>query len=252
MQLINLVRQFKSAKFQISSRTILPSYQRTNGFNTTSSLSNRSPPESRTPEKPKRPMNSYVRYYQSIRATLQAKNPAASTLDLTKLAAAQWKLLDAKSKSKFVDEFKKEQAIWVQKNATYLSQLTDQQKNAIREARANKLAERIKQEHRKKLRELGRTKRPMTSFLFFYHDKRPTALTKEQNKALLKQMAQEWARMSDEDKAPYYSRSAQALAKYREAIDKWEKEMIAQDHAEVVRHKNAANIPIVTTKQSKK
>lgn len=44
-------------------------------------------------------------------------------------------MLDSAAKAKHEDEFKKEQAVWLQKNAKYLSQLTDQQREDIRQVR---------------------------------------------------------------------------------------------------------------------
>lgn len=241
MQMNNLVRLFNSSRLRISARTSLPSYQLDNGFKTTSLLFN-----STTPERPKRPINAYLRYVQSIRANLHAQNPKASPVEISKLAAAQWQVLDAASKSKLEDDYKKDQAVWIQENAKYLSQLTDQQKDDIRQARVDKVEERVKREHKKKLKELGRPKRPMNGFLLFSADKKPKNLNRDQNREQIKQMAQEWAQMSEKEKAPYNNRAADALVKYREDVKKWEEKMIAQNHEDVVRRKTTT-----TTKDSK-
>lgn len=230
MQVNNLVRLINSSRLRISSRTSLPSYQLVNGLKTTSFLS-----DSTLPEKPKRPINAYLRYVQTIRSSLYAKNPTASPGDISKLAAAQWQVLDAATKSKLENDFKKDQAVWIQENAKYLSQLTDQQKEDIRQARADKTEERAKREYKKKLKELGRPKRPLNGFLLYSADKKPKNLNKDQNRAQIKQMAQDWAKMSDKEKGPYNDLAAAALVKYREDVKKWEEKMIAQDHADMVR-----------------
>lgn len=246
MQMNNLVRLFNSSRLRISSRTSLPSYQLAAGLQTTAHLSDPVASSSKLPEKPKRPINAYIRYVQSIRSSLHAKNPKASPTDISKLAAAQWQVLDAASKSKLEEEYKKEQAVWLQKNAKYLSQLTDQQKEDIRQARVEKTEEKAKREYRKKVKELGRPKRPLNGFLLFCADKKPKNLSKEENKSQVKLMAQKWAQLSDAEKAPYNARAAEALVKYREDIKKWEDKMIAEDHLDVIRRKNII-LPAMTT-----
>ncbi|EAT34084.1 AAEL013643-PA [Aedes aegypti] len=239
MQVNNLVRLFNSSRLRISSRTSLPSYQLAAQFQTTSHLSDPAATSgSALPEKPKRPVNAYIRFLQSVRPSLLAKNPKASPTDISKLAAAQWQVLDPASKSKLEDEYKKEQTVWLQKNAKYLSQLTDQQKQDIRQARTEKTEEKAKREYKKKVKELGRPKRPLNGFLLYCADKKPKNLSKEENKLQLKLMAQKWAALSEMDKAPYNTRAAEALVKYREDIKNWEDQMIAQDHLDVIRRKN--------------
>ncbi|XP_062551587.1 transcription factor A, mitochondrial-like [Armigeres subalbatus] len=248
MQMNNLARLFNCVQLKINSRTALPSYQLANTLNTTSFLSDQAASDPTLTEKPKRPINAFLRYYQSVRPILQAKNPTVSLMDISKLVSAQWKDLNATKKTKLQREFNADHAIWLQKNAKYLEQLTDQRKQDIRQARADKAAKRAKREHRKKLKELGRPKRPLTAFLLYHFDKRPNKLTKDQIKSLVKQHALEWSHMSNEEKDQYNKRSAEALAKYREDVAQWEKEMIARDHVDVVRRKHAANIPTVARK----
>lgn len=248
MQVNGLVRLLNSSRLCISSRTSLPSYQLTAGLQTTVHLTDPAASGSKLPEKPKRPVNAYIRFAQSIRSTLHAQNPKASPTDISKLAAAQWQVLDPASKSKLEVEFKKEQAVWLQQNAKYLSQLTDQQKDEIRQARAEKIEEKTKREYRKKVKELGKPKRALNGFLLYCADNKPKSLGKEENKSQIKLMAQKWAQMSEAEKAPYNSRAAEALVKYREDVKQWEEKMIAEDHMDVIRRKH---IILPTKKESK-
>lgn len=238
MQVNNLVRLFNSSRLRISFRTSLPSYQLVANFQTTTQLSDPASTGSALPEKPKRPVNAYLRFLQTVRPSLKAKNPDASPAAISKLAAVQWQMLDSAAKAKHEDEFKREQAVWLQKNAKYLSQLTDQQREDIRQARSEKSEEKAKREHRKKLKDLGRPKRPLNGFLLYIADRKPKNLSKEENKQQLKLLAQKWAQLSDADKAPYNAQAAEALVKYREEVEKWEEKMIAGDHLDVIRRKH--------------
>lgn len=243
-----LVRLLNTSRLSVSSRTSLPSYQLTAGFNTSVPRLDPAASNPKLPQKPKRPINAFIRYVMSVRASLQANNPKASPADISKLAATQWQVLDTASKTKLENEYKKEQAVWLEQNAKYLSQLTDQQKDEIRQARAEKTEEKAKREYRKKIKELGKPKRPLNGFLLYCADIKPKTMSKEENQSQIKLMGQKWAQLTEAEKAPYNNRAAEALAKYHEEMKKWEEKMIAEDHMDVVRRKH---IVLPTKKESK-
>lgn len=238
MQMNALVRLFSSTRLLISSRPTLPSYPLNSGIKTSAYLSDSAASETALPEKPKRPVNAYIRFVQIVRSSLQKENPKASPAQISKLAAVKWQVLDSASKSKLEDEFKKDQAVWLQKNAKYFGQLTDQQKQDIRQARVDKSEDKAKREHRKRVKELGRPKRPLNGFLIFCGEQKPKSVTKEDNKSQIKSMADKWGKLSEQDKEPYNRKAADLLVKYREDIKKWEDKMIAEDNLDVVRRKH--------------
>lgn len=248
MQMNGLVRLLNSTRFFLISRTSFPPHQLSVGLQTSQLLSEQATSDSKIPKRPKRPVNAYIRYVQSVRSTLHAQNPKASPADISKLAAVQWQVLDPASKSKLEEEYKKEQAVWLQQNAKYLSQLTDQQKDEIRLAREEKTEEKAKRIYRRKVKELGRPKRPLNGFFLFCAEQKPKNLNKEENITQLKLLGQKWSQLSEEEKAPYNARAAEALVKYRADINQWEQKMIAEDHMDVIRRKN---IIIPTKKESK-
>lgn len=237
MQVNSLVRLFHSSRLFISSRTSL-SYQLTAGIQTSLNLSDPATSDSKLPEKPKRPVNAYIRFVQSIRSTLLAKNPKTSPTDISKLAAVQWQVLEPAAKLKLEEEFKQAQAVWLQQNAKYLSQLTDEQKDKIRHAREEKTEEKAKRQYRKKVKELGRPKRPLNGFFLFCAEHKPKNVNKDENRSQLKLLGEKWSQLSEAEKAPYNTRAAEGLVKYREEINKWEEKMIAQDHMDVIRRKH--------------
>lgn len=248
MQMNRLVRLLNSWQLFTSSRTSLSPYQLTAGLRTSLPLPDTATSDAKFPKRPKRPVNAYIRFAQSIRNTLHAENPKATPTDVSKLAAAQWQVLDSASKLKLEEEYKKEQAVWLQQNAKYLSQLTDQQKDEIRQAREERTEDKAKRVYRKKVKELGRPKRPLNGFFLFCAELKPKNLNKEENKSQLKLLGQKWSQLNEEEKAPYNARAVEAMAKYREEIKQWEEKMIAQDHMDVIRRKH---IILPTKKQTK-
>ncbi|XP_053695383.1 transcription factor A, mitochondrial [Sabethes cyaneus] len=239
MQAFGLVRLFNSKAFSVTTRstTLLP-YQPNCGIKTSTQLFFPASNESTLPEKPKRPCNPFIKYVQSVRASLAAKHPKAPPYEITKLAAVQWNDLDAAARMKLSEDFKKEQSVWLQQNAKYLNQLTDQQKEDIRQAREKKSEDKVKREHRKRLKELGKPKRPLNGFLRFCLEHKPNKLNKEENLAHLKRMAEVWGKMSEEEKGPYNRQAADEMVKYRDVVHEWEEKMLTQNNLDVVRRKN--------------
>lgn len=253
MQAFGLIKFFGSSAILVTNRSAgsLP-YQLNCGIKTSTQLFCPNSKGSTLPQKPKRPANPYIKYVQSVRAPLLAKNPTATPPEITKIAANNWSQLDASIKSKLAEEYKKEQAVWLQENAKYLNQLTDQQKDEIRQARLKKSDDKVKREHRKRLKELGKPKRPLNSFLMFALERKPTKMTKEDITVHLKSMGERWAKMSNAEKEPYNKRAADGLTKYHSDVKEWEQKMSAENNMDVIRRKNVIIPEKKTTKKSPK
>lgn len=58
------------------------------------------------PERPKKPISSYLRFLQEVRPTLQQSEK--NVREIPVMAAAQWKKLDANQKQKYIQEYEKE------------------------------------------------------------------------------------------------------------------------------------------------
>ncbi|XP_058817947.1 transcription factor A, mitochondrial [Topomyia yanbarensis] len=250
MQTIGLVRLCNPFRLPVGTRPTLTLFQLSCELRTSSQLNYCAGPTSSLPERPKRPANAFIRFVRSVRASLLAKNPNATPGQISKLAAIQWQVLDPASKSKLTDEYMKEQAVWLQENSKYLNQLTDQQKNEIREARAQKHDDKVKREHRKRVKELGKPKRPLNGFLLYCADNKAINLSKEENKLEIKKMAEKWGKLSDAEKEPYTRRAAEALVKFHTDLSKWEEEMMAQNNMDVIRRKNVIIPPRKGTSKS--
>lgn len=58
------------------------------------------------PERPKKPLTSYIRFLQEIRPSIQQS--AKNIREIPVIAAAQWKKLDTNQKQKYIQEYEKE------------------------------------------------------------------------------------------------------------------------------------------------
>ncbi|XP_052897129.1 transcription factor A, mitochondrial [Anopheles moucheti] len=205
------------------------------------------------PVKPKRPVNPYIRYVQGVRSSLASANPKASPTEISKLAAVKWHSLDQASKTKYEEEYKREQAVWLQKNAKYLSQLTDVQKEEIKLERQQRNEEKIKREQKRLLKELGRPKRPMNGFFLFCLQNKPIhKLSKEDNQMHMKNLGLQWKRLSDAEKEPYNKEAEDGMKRYQEEMKKWEDKMMSSENVEAVRKKNVLLPPSRASSMAKK
>lgn len=199
------------------------------------------------PEKPKRPVNIYLRFVQKVSPSLREQNPKVSTAVIAKLAAEKWRLVDADTKAELEKEYKQEQVVWLQQNAHYLNQLTEDQKDQIRQMKTEKMEEKTRRETKKRAKGLGKPKRPLNSFLLYCNDNKPATSSKEDYQSNFKALAKKWAQMTDMEKQPYVTRAAEENIKYRKDISQWEEKMMAQDNFDLVRRRQVA----VETKKEK-
>uniref|UniRef100_A0A182TCJ6 HMG box domain-containing protein n=1 Tax=Anopheles maculatus TaxID=74869 RepID=A0A182TCJ6_9DIPT len=198
-------------------------------------------------------MNAYIRFVQGIRSSLASANPKASPTDISKLAAVKWQSLDQASKAKYEEEYKREQAVWLQKNAKYLSQLTDAQKEEIKLERQQRNEGKVKREQKRLLKELGRPKRPMNGYLRFCAQNKPAlGLSKEDNKMQMKNLGMQWRRLSDAERERYSKEAEADMKRYQEEMKQWEDKMLASENMEAVRKKNVLLPPSPASAMAKK
>ncbi|XP_035910900.1 transcription factor A, mitochondrial [Anopheles stephensi] len=250
MQLNTMARLLYSPRLLLSSWQTGPlASAPTAGLHSTTSLN----VAASTPVKPKRPMNAYIRFAQGIRSSLASANPKASPTDISKLAAVQWQSLDQASKAKYEEEYKREQAVWLQKNAKYLSQLTDAQKEEIKLERQQRNEGKAKREQKRLLKELGRPKRPMNAYLRFCAENKPVVgLSKEDNKMQMKNLGMQWRRLPDAERDRYTKEAEADMKRYQEEMKKWEDKMLASENVEAVRKKNVLLPPSPASTMAKK
>ncbi|XP_035773130.1 ARS-binding factor 2, mitochondrial-like [Anopheles albimanus] len=250
MQLNSLIKLFNVPRLLLSSRQnnlpLAAVATQSNGFHSTVPLENATA-KAAAMQKPKRPVNAYIRYAQSIRADLAKANPSASQMDLAKLTSAKWQTLDQPSKARLEEEYKRELAVWLQQNAKYLSQLTDVQKEELKQDRQQKAEDKAKRDLKRTLKQLGRPKRPINGFLRFCAQFKPkSGVTQGEHKEQMRALGEKWRSMSASEKEQFNREADEAIARYQEEMKQWEDKMLAMDNGDLVRRKNALLSPAPT------
>ncbi|XP_030369354.1 transcription factor A, mitochondrial isoform X2 [Scaptodrosophila lebanonensis] len=197
------------------------------------------------PRRPKKPLTPYFRFMREMRPKLIEKNPTISAVDIVRQLSKSWVGVDPKLKERLQSEYKKEQQVYVEQRSKYDAKLTDEQRAEIKQLKQDIIDAKERKQLRKRVKELGRPKKPASAFLRFVASERTnTPQTTQQTYRDWHQKATaKWSRLTDEEKGIYMQESRKELDHYKKAIAIWEEKMIRLGHMDVVRHGNLIEPP---------
>ncbi|KAH8311766.1 hypothetical protein KR044_007974 [Drosophila immigrans] len=197
------------------------------------------------PPRPKKPLTPYFRFMREMRPKLLAKDPKIKTIHVVQELSRRWVDVDAKLKERLQAEYKKDQEAYVELRAKYDAKVTDEQRAEIKQMKQDISDAKERKQLRKRVKELGRPKKPASAFLRFVATERSnTPQTAQQTYRDWHQKATaKWTRLADDEKAVYLQESRKELDQYKKAISIWEEKMIRLGHIDVVRHGNLIDPP---------
>ncbi|XP_059617164.1 transcription factor A, mitochondrial [Phlebotomus argentipes] len=196
------------------------------------------------PRKPKKPLTPYFRYMMEIRPKMLAENKNWSVNELVQNIARQWKAVDEASKKKYEEDYKRDQALYLQKRAQYESKLTEEQRENIQLMKETMAEAKEKRAYRKKIKDLGKPKKPQSPFLKFLNEqKAKNPHTPGSYQEWLSSNSAKWIALSEKQRDTYIQSSHDEMQKYREELIKWEKNMVKLGHVDVVRQEALLDIP---------
>lgn len=169
------------------------------------------------PPKPKKPLTPFFRYIKQVRPTVLAENPNLKVTDVIKTISKKWETVDPALKQKFQEEYQREKMVYVEIRAKYDSQITDEQRFAIKQLKDENNAMKERRMTKKRIAELDRPKKPASAFLLFISKARketpqPSNQTYREWHA---SMAQKWSKLSDAQKEPFLQMFRDMLVKYK-------------------------------------
>ncbi|XP_021920824.1 transcription factor A, mitochondrial isoform X1 [Zootermopsis nevadensis] len=187
------------------------------------------------PPKPKKPLTPYFRFMVQIRPNLVQKNPQAKVTDIVKLTAQEWEKADITVRQKLEADYKREMVDFTAAQVKYNKMLTDEQREEIKLAKIDIAESKEKRMLKKKMKELGKPKKPLSAFLLFMNerkDRRGTQPFRDWQVA----MGNEWENLPEEEKSQYLTQYKKASEGYKHEIQIWEEKMIRLGHIDVVRN----------------
>lgn len=139
------------------------------------------------------------------RDIFRKQNPELSIMDITKMMSQKWETVEEKTKTRYMGEFRKEQIKYVEERAKYDSKITDEQRKEIQQLKQDKLDAKQRIAIKKRVKELGRPKRPTSAFLRFIIKERvstPQSISQTYREWHAK-ATEKWSRMPEGDKEVY-------------------------------------------------
>ncbi|KAH8316030.1 hypothetical protein KR074_009000 [Drosophila pseudoananassae] len=197
------------------------------------------------PPRPKKPLTPYFRFMRDQRPKLIAANPKLSTIEAVRQLSKSWSEADVKLKERLQTEYKKDQQIYLEQRTKYDATLTEEQRAEIKQLKQDIVEAKERRQLRKRVKELGRPKKPASAFLRFIASERTNTPQGPQQtyRDWHQKTTAKWSRFSDSEKEVYMQESRKELEIYRKAISVWEEKMIRLGHIDVVRHGNLIDPP---------
>ncbi|XP_013140953.1 PREDICTED: transcription factor A, mitochondrial [Papilio polytes] len=196
-------------------------------------------------EKPKRPLTPFFKFMSQMRPALLAKNPGITSKESIAWMSKHWQQLDSETKAQMVKEYEKDQEDYKKIKELYEASLTEQQKEDIKKLKAEMSAAKEKRKLKAELKEMGKPKKPMSSYFLFIQTKKDL-LQGNSMKEYQEQIKKDWLKLPESERVKYEKQAQLLMDKYKKDLEAWEMKMIAIGRTDLVRQK-----PIRQPKKSK-
>lgn len=172
------------------------------------------------PPRPKKPLSPYFRFVAANRVSSKIRDPKLSVCDEIKRLSKEWHTIDEKEKQRLQDEYRRDLQTYVEQRARYDAKLTDNQRQLIKEARQERSEARNRRILRKRIKELGKPKRPPSAFFTFISNERKKSPEASQYsyREWQEKCTKKWSEMPANEKEVYLAEGRKLLEKYKFSI----------------------------------
>lgn len=169
------------------------------------------------PPKPKKPMTPFFRFMKELRPKMQASNPNLPLTAIVSEISKQWRNADDSLKQRLQEEFKKDQQQYIEKRTKYDAKITDEQRSHLKELKQEQTDAKERRMMRKRIRDLGRPKKPASAFLIFISKERLVTpqTAKQTYREWHRQTTTKWSTLTDEEKSVYLQESRKEMERYK-------------------------------------
>ncbi|XP_073967377.1 mitochondrial transcription factor A [Choristoneura fumiferana] len=200
-------------------------------------------------ERPKRPLTPFFKFMTQMRPALLAKNPGITSKEAISWSSKHWQQLDVETKSQMTKEYEKDLEDYKKIKAIYESSLTDDQKADIQRVKEEMAEAKEKRKLKAEYKELGRPKKPMSSYFLFIQSRKDIFKGK-QMKEYQEKIKVEWQKLPESEKAKFEKQAMELMQKYRKELDAWELKMVSLGRSDLVRAKPLREKKPASTKKA--
>lgn len=154
------------------------------------------------PPRPKKPASAYFRFMGEVRPTIVAKNPKLKQTEVMTMMGKMWKSLDESKKEKFSKGYKEDMARYSNVIAEYRDRLSEDDIRKIKETKFEKKERKLVLSHQKKSRDLGKPRKPMSSYLRYFQEQKDRQ-PKEKHSDFVKRVSVRWHALADAEREKY-------------------------------------------------
>lgn len=179
------------------------------------------------PPLPKKPLSAYLLFATERRPALIQENPGMSPTDAMRRLGAAWKELDEREKQQYQLRAKEALDAHNKIRNDFLSNLTPEQKKALRDQPNEKKLRQAKRKLSALEKELCQPTPPGNGYIFFVKENQQSGV-----KADFSSLAAKWKALSDEEKRSYNERAGEAQRKYKEDLAAWKDRVMKSSKGE--------------------
>ncbi|XP_060883946.1 transcription factor A, mitochondrial [Labrus mixtus] len=183
---------------------------------------------------PKRPLNGYMRFVLQQQPVVTRQNPEVKAVDIIRKIAQQWRTLSPEQKRPFEDASLRAREQFKMDLQHYQAQLTPAQLQQQTLEKKQKLAKRRAIRKKRELTNLGKPKRPRSSFNIFMSEHFEEARGKTiQDK--MKSLRDDWRNLFTHQKQVYTQLAEDDKVRYKNEMKSWEEHMVDIGREDVIR-----------------
>ncbi|KAG8239168.1 hypothetical protein J437_LFUL018573, partial [Ladona fulva] len=126
------------------------------------------------PPKPKKPLTPYFRFMAQVRPQLVKEYPNTRVTDIVKMVAERWEKTSPELRLNLAEEYKRDLLAYEAERLKYEQQLSSDQKELMKRIKQEAVISKEKRKLKRKMRELGKPKKPCSAFLAFFNARLPS------------------------------------------------------------------------------
>uniref|UniRef100_G3PRW2 Transcription factor A, mitochondrial n=1 Tax=Gasterosteus aculeatus TaxID=69293 RepID=G3PRW2_GASAC len=200
---------------------------------------------------PKKPLNGYLRFIMQQKPVLTRHNPEIKSVDIVRKIAQQWRTLSAEQKQVFSKEAslraREQFKVDLQR---YNAQLTPTQIQQQALEKRQRMAKRKALRKKRELTNLGKPKRPRSSFNIYMseHFEEARGAT---TPAKMKSLMEDWRNLLIHQKQVYAQLAEDDKIRYKNEMKSWEDHMMEIGREDLIREQTLSNKKRTAAKTAK-
>ncbi|KAL3273499.1 hypothetical protein HHI36_014940 [Cryptolaemus montrouzieri] len=202
------------------------------------------------PEKPKKPVPPFLRYFQEHRIHVLQEHPDWKATEVARKCSEDWKNIHSTIKQRYENEYKEARAVYAKEYLDYSMKLTEEQRVYIKELSQEKKEISKKRRTRQKLKELKKPKKPPSPYFMYLMDQ--AQIQNKKLNELMSELGSQWENLPPSEKLHYANRRTEAWAQYNKELEDWETKMLQEGHSEFVRVKTLKEKRPMSSKKNTK